>query len=486
MTTIAIMHIDDKERVLDSLNKIMVSGKHLLGLINSVLDMSKIENSKINLSEDEFNLSDSVDSLITLFHNQIVSKNLDLKVTIEHIEHEDVIGDDQRLQQILVNIMGNAVKFTNEGGKIYFTIREKTSNVCDMGCYEFIFEDTGIGMDKDFITKVFEPFSRAKDSRTTKIEGTGLGMSIAVRLAKMMSGDIQVESELGKGSKFTVTVYLKINNVTDNDLLEFSKLSILVVDDEIVSCESTCEVLKSLGINAKYVLSGDEAIEVTTASHKNHEDFSLIILDWKMPEKDGIQTAQEIRKAVGEVPIIILSAYDWSEIERQAVSIGIDAFIEKPLFKSRLIHVLKDIMGASEPKPNIPIQQHDYSNKRILLVEDNELNIEVAKEILSVMGLQVDLAYNGKEAVEKVYNSAQGYYDLIFMDIQMPIMNGYEATIEIRNLPRTDTNNIPIIAMTADAFADDVKKSYESRMNGHIAKPINVEKLQKIIEDWLD
>ncbi len=485
MTTIALMNINDKSKVEDSLNKIMVSGKHLLGLINSVLDMSKIENSKINLSEDEFSISDAIDSLTTLFRNQIVAKHLSLKVSTESIEHEYVIGDDQRLQQILINIMGNAVKFTNDGGKIFLTIREKPSNVLDMGCYEFTFEDTGIGMDKDFIKKVFEPFSRAKDSRTTSIEGTGLGMSIAIRIAKMMGGDIQVESELGKGSKFTVTVYLKINNLSNDDLQEFSKLSVLVVDDELVDCQSTCEILKSLGISNSYVQSGNDAVQTIAKAHQQGTDFSLVILDWKMPEKDGIQTAKEIRHTTGDIPIIILSAYDWSDIEREALAVGINAFIEKPLFKSRLTHVLKDIVGVSKSTQEMPLQKHDYSNKNILLVEDNELNIEVAKEILNALGLKVEMAYNGKEAVEKVAQSPIGYYNLIFMDIQMPIMNGYNATINIRSLPRTDTKNIPIIAMTADAFADDVKRAYDCQMNGHIAKPINVDALQKVIDEWI-
>ncbi len=491
MTAIAAMHIDDKEKVKDALNKIAHSGKHLLGLINNVLDMSKIESGKINLIENEFKLSDEIESLVSLFHTQITDKKLELKVNIEALEHEDVIGDDQRLQQIFVNILGNAVKFTPEEGTITLNIREKKSKVMDRGCYEFVFEDTGIGMEKDFIDQIFEPFARAADTRTTRIEGTGLGMPIAVNIARMMGGDIQVESKLGRGSKFTVTVYLKINYVTQEDLQAFVSLPVLVVDDEEAACISACDILNSLDMKAEYVLSGEEAVVRVSTAHQKEEDFSVVILDWKMPGKDGIETAREIRKVVGdEIPIIILSAYDWTDIEQEATLAGVNAFIEKPLFKSRLTHVLKEVLGIQGSKAEESeldsFRKHDYSGKRVLLVEDNELNIEVAGELLGIIGLEVEMAYNGKEAVEKVTAEPAGYYDLIFMDIQMPVMNGYEAAAVIRRSEREDLRRIPIIAMTADAFVDDVAKSKEAGMNGHIAKPIDISKLENMIEKWID
>ncbi|MDE7248124.1 MAG: response regulator, partial [Lachnospiraceae bacterium] len=490
MTSIAAMHIDEKERVLDALEKITVSGKHLLGLINEVLDMSRIESGKVSLTENAFNLSDTIESLMTVFRTQMDAKGLMLNAGIAKLQHENVIGDEQHLQQIFMNIMGNAVKFTPEGGTISIDIEEKPSTISNCGYYEFTFEDTGIGMEKEYVDKIFEPFSRAADSRTSKIEGTGLGMSIAVNIARMMHGDIKVDSELGKGSKFTVTVYLKLDDTTDTDLVAYNGLPVLVVDDEEVSCESSCEILKSIGIDAEYVLSGEEA--VNRIVDPDGKKFAVVILDWKMPGKDGLETAKEIRKAVGhDIFIIILSAYDWADIETEAMGAGVDAFIGRPLFKSRLIQVLKEVLGqeqAREEKESTVLKefkQQDFSGKRVLLVEDNEINIEVAKELLGIVGIQVEMAMNGKEAVETVLEKEPGYYDLIFMDIQMPVMNGYEAAKSIRSCGRKDLEEIPIVAMTADAFADDIRRSEEAGMNSHVSKPVDIEKLEEALKQWI-
>lgn len=490
MTAVAEMHIDEKERVLDALSKITVSGKHLLGLINEVLDMSRIESGKVNLTENPFNLSDTIESLLTVFHSQMAAKGLEFSVNIAKLEHEDVIGDEQRLQQIFMNIMGNAIKFTPTGGKVSIDIEEKPSHITGNGYYEFTFEDTGIGMEKDYIQKIFEPFSRAADSRTGKIEGTGLGMAIAVNIARMMNGDIKVQSTLGKGSKFTVMIYLRLNDITQEDIEAFAALPVLVVDDEKATCESACEILNSLNMNAEYVLDGDTAVRRVIEARSDARDFSLVILDWKMPDKDGVETAKEIRNAVGdEIPIIILSAYDWSDIEAEALNAGIDAFIEKPLFKSRLIKLLKDVLGMDNGEKPVTVletfQQQDFSGKRVLLVEDNELNIEVAAELLDVVGIEVEQALNGKLAVDCVREKEPGYYDLIFMDIQMPVMNGYQAAKEIRSSGRKDLETIPIIAMTADAFADDIRKSEEAGMNGHISKPVDIERLEEALRIWI-
>lgn len=490
MTAVAEMHIDEKERVLDALSKITVSGKHLLGLINEVLDMSRIESGKVNLTENPFNLSDTIESLLTVFHSQMAAKGLEFSANIAKLEHEDVIGDEQRLQQIFMNIMGNAIKFTPTGGKISIDIEEKSSHITGNGYYEFTFEDTGIGMEKDYIQKIFEPFSRAADSRTGKIEGTGLGMAIAVNIARMMNGDIKVQSTLGKGSKFTVMIYLKLNDITQEDIESFANLPVLVVDDEKAACESACEILNSLNMNAEYVLDGDNAVRRVIEARSEARDFSLVILDWKMPDKDGVETAKEIRNTVGdEIPIIILSAYDWSDIEAEALNAGVDAFIEKPLFKSRLIKLLKDVLGMDNGEKPVTaletFQQQDFSGKRVLLVEDNELNIEVAAELLDVVGIEVEQALNGKLAVDCVTEKEPGYYDLIFMDIQMPVMNGYQAAKEIRSLGRKDLETIPIIAMTADAFADDIRKSEEAGMNGHISKPVDIERLEEVLRIWI-
>jgi len=490
MTAIASMHIDEKNRVMDALDKITVSGKHLLGLINEVLDMSKIESGRVSLTEECFNLSDTIDNVLTVFHTQMMSKGLELNASIAKLEHENVIGDEQHLQQIFMNIMGNAVKFTPPGGSISIHIAEKPSRIANSGCYEFIFEDTGIGMEPEFIETIFEPFSRAANSTGNKIEGTGLGMSIAVNIARMMNGDIKVDSTLGKGSKFTVMVHLKLDNVMLEDMELFDSLAILVVDDEEDACESACEILDSIGMNAEYVLDGDSAVKCLVEAGETGKEFSVVILDWKMPGKDGLETAKEIREALGySIPIIILYAYDWSDVENDAVSVGINAFISKPLFKSRLIRVLRSVLGqGGEEEKNDALeafQQQDYADKRVLLVEDNELNIEVAQELLGIVGIQVDTALNGRLAVDRVLEAEPRYYDLIFMDIQMPVMNGYEAAEAIRTSGRKDLEDIPIVAMTADAFSDDIKRAKEAGMSDHIAKPVDVQKLEEALQKWI-
>ncbi|MCM1199793.1 MAG: response regulator [Bacteroides fragilis] len=489
MTAIAAMHIDEKNRVADALDKITISGKHLLGLINEVLDMSRIESGRVSLTEECFNLSDTIENVLTVFYSQIKAKGLELNASIAELEHENVIGDEQHLQQIFMNIMGNAVKFTPSGGSISIHIEEKPSNIKDNGCYEFIFEDTGIGMEQDYIKTIFEPFSRASNSIGNKIEGTGLGMSIAVNIARMMNGDIKVESTLGKGSKFTVIVHLKLDNIAEEDTAAFVSLAALVIDDEKEACESACEILRSIGMNAEYVLDGGSAVKRLMEAKNEENAFSVVILDWKMPEKDGLETAKEIRKTIGsQIPIIILSAYDWSDVEDDAAEAGINAFISKPMFKSRLIKVLKDVLGQDSKKENAELdtfKQQNFTGKRVLLVEDNEINIEVAREILSVVGIQVETALNGKIAVDRMLETNPNYYDLIFMDIQMPIMNGYDAAKAIRLSEREDLKNIPIVAMTADAFSDDIRKAKEAGMNDHISKPIDVEKLKEALQRWI-
>lgn len=487
MTSVATMHIDEKDRVLDALEKITVSGKHLLGLINEVLDMSRIESGKVSLTEGAFNISDTIESLLTVFRSQMEFKGLALNAGIAKLEHENVVGDEQHLQQIFMNIMGNAVKFTPSGGKISIHIVEKSSNIEGYGCYEFIFEDTGIGMAPEYIQKIFEPFSRATDSRTGKIEGTGLGMSIAVNIARMMRGDIKVESELGKGSKFTVIVYLKLDDMTAADLAAYNGMPVLVVDDEETACESSCEMLRSLGMEAEYVTSGGAALERISAEAGKR--IKVVILDWKMPGMDGLETAKDIRKTVGDdLLIIIQSAYDWADIEAEALDAGVDAFIGKPLFKSRLVRVLKEALEPNQEEKVSALEtfsQQDFTGRRVLLVEDNEINIEVAKELLGMVGIQVEMAVNGKLAVEAVQEKESGYFDLIFMDIQMPVMNGYEAAQAIRALDREDLKKIPIVAMTADAFADDIKRAKDAGMNDHISKPVDIERLEEALKKWV-
>lgn len=489
MTAVAVMHIDDKERLMDCLNKINLSSRHLLALINDVLDMSKIESGRVNLSEEEFEISKAVDSLLAIIHPQMEAKKQQLKVNVAKITHERVIGDPLRLQQVFVNIMGNAVKFTPEGGSITFSIREKPSRIKGSGCYEFVFEDTGIGMKQEFIEKIFEPFARAESVSRQNIEGTGLGMSIACNIVRMMNGDIQIESELGVGSRFTVVVYLKLQDVEVESTECLKELRVLVADDEQDACENTCEILQSIGMYADGVYSGDEAIEKLHIANENAEDYAVVILDWKMPGKCGIETAREIRRELGnDVPIIILSAYDWSAVEQEAREAGVDAFIAKPLFKSRLLYVLKSVVGQQKEEKASDIdalKQSDYSGRKVLLVEDNELNMEIAEELLSYIGIALEKAGDGQQAVDMLMDRPEHYYDLVFMDIQMPVKNGYEAAREIRASGREDLKTIPIVAMSADAFSDDIQRAVMAGMNDHVAKPIELPKLLAALEKWM-
>lgn len=489
MTTVAAMNIDDKERLKDCLNKITLSSHHLLALINDVLDMSKIESGKVTLSEEEFDMAKMVENLMAIIHPQIQEKNQQLKVNISNIIHENVIGDPLHLQQVFVNIMGNAVKFTPEGGTISFSIRERTSNIPGNGFYEFIFEDTGIGMKEEFVEKIFEPFSRENSVNRQNIEGAGLGMSIANNIVRMMNGNIQVESTPGVGSKFTVQIYLKLQNEKTEAVECLKDLKVLVADDEPDVCENICEILNSIGMSSDGVLSGDEAIRKLSETHGNAEDYAVVILDWKMPGKCGVETTREIRKQLGyNLPIIILSAYDWSSIEQEAKEAGVNAFIAKPLFKSRLVYLLKSLIEKQREEEKSDIgeaERKNYSGKKVLLVEDIDLNLEIAVTLLEFIGVEVETARDGQQAVDMLSEKPENYFDMVFMDIQMPNKNGYEATKEIRASVREDLKTIPIVAMSADAFSDDIQRALSVGMNDHVAKPVELPKLLAVIEKWI-
>ena len=503
LTAIASMYLDDPERVKDCLTKITTSSRHLLGLINEVLDMAKIESGNLGLSEEDFDLPETVESLMSIMTPQINDKKLNLKVEIADIQHEHVVGDPMRLQQVFVNIMGNSVKFTPEGGTVSLRIKELPSRVKGSGCYEFTFSDTGCGMSEDFVKTVFEPFTRANDSRVTKVEGTGLGMSIVRSVVNLMNGTIDVKSKLGEGTTFTVTVYMKLRDGDDQDLTPLEGLRVLVADDEQTAAESACEVLKSIGMEPDYVLSGDDAVEAVRRSVENDRSYVAVILDWKMPGKSGIEAAREIREIVSDdMPIIILSAYDWTAVEQEARSVGVDAFIAKPLFKSRLVHVMKGLLASDEEEGEPAseyevLQQSDFSGHRVLLTEDNSIAAAIAMDIMGMTGLEVDHAENGRIAVEKLLDAEPGHYDLVFMDIQMPVMNGYEAAKAIRATAegqgpdgeaidaRSDLGEIPIVALTADAFADDVARARAAGMNAHMSKPMEIELLVKTLKEWL-
>jgi len=489
MTAIAGTHLDDREKVSSCLGKITISSRHLLSLINEVLDMSKIESGKIDLVEEEFSLSELLENILTMVRPTMKAKEQMLDVRIAELTHENVIGDEIRLQQVFMNLISNAVKYTPVGGKIEIGIAEKPSKIYGYGCYEFTFKDNGIGMSAEFQKQIFEPFSRAEDSRVSKIEGTGLGMTIAQNIVRMMNGTIDVESEVNKGSKFTVTVFLKHQKTKDVDIEELQELPVLVADDDEDACEAACKILTDLGMCGEGVLSGEEAVERTKAAAEAGKDFFAVILDWKMPGMDGIETAREIRKILGEdVPIIILSAYDWSEVEDEARAAGVNGFITKPLFKSRLLYLFKqfveDADGRKEGLEN-SMEERDYSKKRILLVEDNELNREIAEEILGETGVAIESAGNGLEAVRMFEDHEEHYYDLIFMDIQMPVMDGHSAARTIRHLEKGDARTIPIVAMTANAFTDDIVQSKQAGMNEHITKPLDIDELMRCLDKWL-
>ncbi len=491
LTAIASMHVDDPNRVRECLANITSASRHLLGLINEVLDMAKIESGSIGLSEDAFDLSETVENLITIVHPQVVAKNQELKVDLHKIEHENVIGDSTRLQQVFVNIMGNAVKFTPEGGTITLGISELPSRIPDYGCYEFVFADTGCGMSPEFLKTVFEPFTRANDSRTTKVEGTGLGMAIVKSVVSMMDGTIDVESEEGVGTTFTVTVHLKLRDGAEEDLSDLEGIRVLVIDDDMTACEGACALLEDIGMVSSYELSGQAGVDAVISAERAGEPYAAVILDWRMPGMSGIEAAKSIREGTIEnVPIIILSGYDWSMIEQEAREVGVDAFISKPLFRSRLIQVMKELLSGEETAvidEKALLEELAYTGKRVLLTEDNLMAAAIAEEIIGLTGAEVDHAENGKLAYEMVMEHEPGYYDIVLMDIQMPVMNGYEATSAIRaEAPRRpDMGELPIIALSADAFAEDVKHARAVGMNDHMAKPLEINALVRMLNKWM-
>ena len=489
LTAIAGANIESQDRVVECLGKITKSSRHLLGLINEVLDMARIESGRISLAEEDFRLPELVDNLLTLTKPAIDEHHHQLEVHVEHIEHEAVCGDSLRIQQVFVNLMSNAVKYTPDGGNITLTIKEKPNGFSELGCYEFSIEDNGIGMTPEFQKIMFEPFSRADDHRTTKVQGTGLGMAIARNIVNLMNGDIQVESAPNKGTKITVTVYLKLQENEKEQEKELLDLPVLVVDDDKTCCESTVATLQEIGIAGEWVLTGKEAVERCYARHETNSDYFAVILDWKMPEMDGIETARRIRECVGQdVTIIILTSFEFSEIEEEARAAGVDAFMAKPLFRSRLTATLRQFTSGKKEKDARnyleDFAKTDYTGKRLLLVEDNDLNREIATEILGMTGVTVETAENGKIAVEKVAAAPENWYRLVLMDIQMPVMNGYEATAAIRSLPGS-RGKVPIIAMTANAFAEDVQLAKNTGMNEHIAKPLDLNKLNDVLKQWL-
>lgn len=486
MKDIAVAHMDNPAKVRDCLKKIGLSGQHLLGLINDILDMSKIESGEMALREDVISLPEVLENIVTIMQPQFKEKNQRFSIRLQCVVHEQFISDPLRLRQIFLNILSNAYKFTPSNGTISMDVRE-VSQKAGIAQFMFTITDTGIGMQPEFLSQIFTAFSREKDSRVDITEGTGLGMAITKNIVDLLGGKIIVQSKPGQGTTFQVSLPLKIES-TPQRIEPFPPLKIIVADDDAIMCGRTVELLENMGIKADWVSSGEQAVEKIMEAQQKAEAYDAVLLDWKMPEQNGLQTTKKIRDICGSaLPILIISAYDWNDIENEAIKAGVNGFLQKPIFISTLMKGLRRYVLKEQPESKKePAHLPEFHTKRFLLVEDNELNREVALELLNDMGAEVDIACDGKQSVEMFARSIDKYYDMIFMDIQMPIMNGYEATKAIRSLSREDAKSIPILAMTADAFAEDIRAAKASGMNGHLAKPLDATTLKREIDKFLE
>ena len=483
-TTLALSNIDDTDRVKDYLGKTLASSNHLLSLINDVLDMSRIESGKIHLEEVEVNLSDVLHDLKTIVSGQIYAKQLELYMDVMDVTDEDVYCDKTRLNQILLNLLSNAIKFTPAGGTVSVRVRQLAGKVHGCGQYEFRIKDNGIGMSQEFAQKIFEPFERERTSTVSRIQGTGLGMAITKNIVDMMGGTIEVQTAQGKGTEFTVCVPMRAQTEQRpvEKITELEGLKALVVDDDFNTCDSVTKMLVKVGMRAEWTLSGKEAVLRARQSIEMSDVYHAYIIDWRLPDMNGIEVTRQIRSLHDDTPIIILTAYDWSDIEVEAKAAGVTAFCSKPMFMSDLRETLMSALGqkpADAVQRLLPEKNADFKGKHILLVEDNELNREIAQEILQEYGFLVDSAENGAVAVEKVSTAAPGSYDLVLMDVQMPIMDGYTATRKIRALDDPARAKLPILAMTANAFDEDRRNALESGMNGFLSKPIVIDDLMQ-------
>ncbi len=488
MTAIAMADIEDTARVRDCLAKITLSSRHLLGLINDVLDMSKIESGKLSLNLNQVSLHETMDSIVNIIKPQIESRKQHFDIFIQDIKAEEVYCDSVRLNQVLINLLSNAVKFTPEEGTINVYLGQEDSPLGDhyVRCH-FRVRDSGIGMTPEFQKTIFDTFTREKTAQVDRTEGTGLGMAITKCIVDAMGGTIELWSEPGSGSEFHVILDFEkaVSKIEDMVLPPWR---MLVVDNNMDLCLSAVSSLKEIGIDAEWATDGRTAVDLVEKRHQEVRDYEIVLLDWRMPGMDGLQTAKEIRKILGdETPILIISAYDWSDIEKEAAEAGIHGFISKPLFKSNLFVGLRRYMlneAVDEEQDLKKEETESFAGKRILLAEDNDLNWEIAEEILSEAGFELERAENGRICVEKFTESEEKYYDVILMDIRMPVMSGYDAAVEIRKLGRSDAG-LPIIAMTADAFSEDIERCRQCGMNEHVSKPIDVDRLIQLLRKYL-
>lgn len=481
-TTLAMSHIDNKQCVEDYLKKIMSSGNHLLGLINDVLDMSRIESGKMHLDESPCNLPEVIRGLRNILNSDVTAKQIEFNVDAVDVLDEDVVCDKLRLNQILLNLLNNAVKYTKQGGKVTFRITEHRGESPDSASYEFLIKDTGIGMNKEFLEHIFEPFERERNTTLSGIQGTGLGMAITKNIVDMMNGTIDVQSEPGEGTECRVVLTFKLCETPKvlRELPELTDCHALVVDDDFNTCDSVTLMLQQLGMRAEWTLSGKEALLRTKQAYERSDGYKVYIVDWLLPDLNGLEVIRRIRRENGgDAPIILLTAYDWADFEDEAREAGVTAFCTKPLFMSELQQCLNKVVSieVSEDKKSQKLR-----SGRILLVEDNELNCEIATALLSDAGFTVEHADNGQAAVDMVKRSEPGYYNVVLMDVQMPIMNGYQATKQIRALDNRKLADIPILAMTANAFDEDKQEALNSGMNGHLAKPFDIDKLLEALD----
>ncbi len=488
--TIAASHMERADQVKDCLHKILSSSNHLLGLINDILDMGRIESGKLQIHNQECNIPELMHNLVNIIQPQMKAKQMEMFIDTFEVVNEDVIADPLKLNQIFINLIGNAIKYTPAGGVVSFRITQHTTSRHGWGDYVFIVKDNGIGMSQEFVEHIFEPFERESTATRSGIQGAGLGMAITKSIIDMMGGEITVESEVGKGSTFTVRIPLQLQDTEKEaeQIKELEGLRSLVVDDDLNVCDSVSKMLKGIGLRSEWTTSGREAIYRAQSAYEEGDPYHTYIIDWQMPEINGIETARKIRSAVGEdTPIIILTAYDWTDIEAEAKEAGVTAFCAKPLFMSDLKASLlaannKDLKAEESGRA---WTKTDYSGKRLLLVEDNELNREIAEVILTEAGFMIESAPDGTDAVAMVEKSEERYYDAVLMDVQMPVMNGYEATKAIRAMRREDVKTLPIIAMTANAMEDDKEAALKSGMNAHIAKPLDIELLMSVLRQYL-
>ena len=471
-TALAAAHVDEPELVQDYLAKISTSGQHLLSLINDVLDMSRIESGRVKIGEKEVHLPDVMHDLRTIVNANIVSKNIEFFIDAVDVDNEDILCDKLRLNQVLLNLLSNAVKYTKNGGQSIVRIIQKPGFSNGYATYEFHVKDNGIGMSKEFQKNLFEAFTREESATVSGIQGTGLGMAISKNIVDMMGGTISVESEEGKGTEYTVSIPFKVlGNSTKYEVVpQLQGVRVLVADDDSDTAISVSRMVQGIGMRSEWTLSGKEAVLRTRVAVEQGDEFGAYIIDWMMPDLNGIETVRRIRKLIGESkPIIILTAYDWADIEQEAREAGVTAFCSRPLFMSELRDVLSQSYRVKKEKT--PASPYRFEGKKVLLVEDNLLNQEIAQAILQDAGFTVDTADDGDVAVERLQDSKQGEFDLVLMDIQMPKMDGYAATRQIRTLP-SDAANVPIVAMTANAFEEDKQRAIRAGMNAHIAKPI--------------